>query len=147
MENMIDHHAMAVHMGEMCLAKAVHQELRAMCQEIVTSQQQEIATMQQWLNAWYGIANYQPEMTPGHMNQMEKMSMLSGAEFEIEFMQMMIRHHRMAVVKGSQCIARAYHDELQDMCTDIVTTQLAEIKQMEEWLCNWYGMCRPRQRQ
>lgn len=137
MEEMIDHHAMAVRMGQMCLAKAVHQELRAMCQDMVTSQQQEIVTMQQWLAAWYGLSNYQPEMSPGHMERMERMTTLSGAEFEIEFMQQMIQHHKLAVVKASQCIARAYHDPLQQMCTGIVTSQLTEIRQMEQWLCNW----------
>lgn len=144
MQEMIDHHTMAVHMGHMCMAKAVHQELREMCRQIVSTQQQEIATMQQWLAAWYGISNYEPDMNPGHHTRMQKLSMLSQSEFEIEFMQQMIRHHKMAVVKSAQCVARAHHDELQDMCAEMITAQLAEIRQMQEWLCTWYGLCRPR---
>jgi uncharacterized protein (DUF305 family) len=146
MQEMIEHHTMAVHMGQMCVDKAVHQDLRAMCHEMVTAQQQEIATMQQWLMTWFGLPIFQPEMNPGHHNRMQKLSMLSGAEFEIEFMQQMIRHHKIAVVKSAQCFERSYHAELQDMCSNIVVTQLAEIKQMEDWLCTWYGLCRPRHR-
>lgn len=144
MQEMIEHHTMAVHMANMCLAKAVHQELRAMCQDMITEQQSEISMMQQWLSAWYGISNYQPMMNPGMHNRMEKLAMLNNAEFEIEFMQEMIRHHKMAVVKASQCVDRAYHPELQDMCADMITSQLSEIRQMQEWLCTWYGLCRPR---
>ncbi len=145
MQEMIEHHTMAVHMGHMCMAKAVHQELREMCREIIETQQQEISTLQQWLVAWYGVSTGEPEMNPGHHARMQKLSMLSNAEFEIEFMQQMIRHHKMAIVKSSQCLMRAYHDELQDMCAEIISAQLAEIQQMQEWLCNWYGLCRPRQ--
>ncbi len=46
MTDMIDHHAMAVHMAEMCLEKAVHEELRTTCEEIIATQSQEIELMQ-----------------------------------------------------------------------------------------------------
>lgn len=146
MEEMIHHHMMAVHMSEACLTKAVHPELQAMCQEMITSQQQEIMTMQQWLAAWYGVS-LEHRHNPGHQNRMEKLAALSGAEFEVEFMQQMVRHHRTAVVKASQCIARAYHEELQDLCTEMVEAQSGEILKMQEWLCSWYGLCRPRRTQ
>lgn len=141
MTGMIDHHAMAVMMGQMCLEKAIHEELRTMCQNIITTQQQEIAEMQSWLNSWYGI-NYSPQMKPGAMRMMEKLASLSGAEFEIEFMQMMIKHHLAAIREASKCVERAYHDELRELCEDIITTQAAEIEQMRTWLCEWYGICR-----
>jgi uncharacterized protein (DUF305 family) len=147
MHEMIDHHMMAVHMGMICLDKAVHQELRATCQDIVTTQQEEIATMQHWLAEWYGVTHQHHDMPPGHHVRMENLSMLSNAEFEIAFMQEMIKHHKMAVVKASQCVNRAYHEELQDMCAEIVSAQMAEIEQMQDWLCLWYGICRPRHRQ
>ena len=44
--DMIDHHNMAVMMATMCLDKAVHGELEALCNDIVTSQSQEIDMMQ-----------------------------------------------------------------------------------------------------
>ena len=143
LQEMIDHHMMAAHMSHhLCLAKAVHQELRALCQEIVDEQHQEIMTMQQWLASWYGIANYQPAMPQDR--HMEKLALLNNAEFEMEFMKQMIRHHRMTIVKASQCVERAYHPELQDSCADMITGQLDEIRRMQEWLCTWYGICRPR---
>lgn len=144
MEEMIHHHMMAVHMSEMCLMKAFHPELQALCQQMKTAQQQEIMTMEQWLAAWYGVVLGAHEMNPGHHHRMQKLAELSGADFEIEFMQQMIRHHHMAVVKSSQCVERAYHADLQDLCANIVRTQLTEIEQMQAWLCRWYGLCRPR---
>ena len=42
MEGMIDHHAMAVHMAQMCVQKEIQDELKSLCNSIATSQQQEI---------------------------------------------------------------------------------------------------------
>ncbi len=140
MTEMIDHHAMAVMMAEMCVSKAVHDELRALCEDIIATQQQEIATMQTWLQTWYNVT-HAPEMPRGMQEHMDRMAEMSGAEFEIEFMKMMIRHHWKAVVRASGCIDRAYHPELIAMCADIVEAQVAEIQQLRTWLCDWYSVC------
>lgn len=141
MQDMIDHHSMAIMMSEMCLEKAVHEELWTLCQEIITAQQQEITEMQSWLLEWYGVS-YSPQMKPGDTRMMEKMEAMSGAEFEIEFMEMMIRHHLKAIREASKCVDRVFHDELREMCEEIIVAQAAEIEQMRSWLCAWYGMCR-----
>lgn len=141
MQDMIDHHAMATMMATTCESKAVHAELRELCTDIRISQQQEIAQMQGWLQSWYGI-RYQPQMKPGDMRRMERMAQLPPAEYEVEFMQSMIRHHRIAIRRASVCLDRAAHPELVNLCADIIQVQLDEIRMMESWLCQWYGICR-----
>ena len=138
--NMIDHHQMAVEMAMVCVEKAIHEELRALCNDIITSQTQEIETMQAWLQDWYGIM-YEPVMKPGDMKMLERLHALSDAEFEIEFMEMMIRHHERAIREAEKCLGKAYHPELDSLCTSIIEAQSAEIAQMEAWLCQWYGRC------
>ena len=143
MTGMIDHHAMAVEMGEICLDNVVHAELRGMCEDVISAQSAEIETMQSWLAGWYDVS-YEPEMSQGQMQQMEKLASLSGAEFEIRFMEMLIRHHRKAISEAEKCVDRASHDELRDLCQGIIETQSTEIAQLETWLCQWYGRCRGR---
>lgn len=140
MTDMIDHHHMAIMMSQICLTNATHEELKAMCADIIAAQQQEIATMQTWLQDWYGIS-YAPEMTQGDMQRMERMSEMYGAEFEIAFMKSMIRHHWKAVVRASGCLDRAYHPELIAMCEEIIIAQVGEIEILRMWLCRWYGLC------
>ena len=65
-------------------------------------------------------------------------------QFEIRFMETLIRHHRKAITEAEKCLARGYHDELRDLCQGIIETQSAEIAQLETWLCQWYGRCRGR---
>ena len=143
LSGMIDHHAMAVHMSEMCVDKAVHEELRSLCEQIIAAQTSEIETMQSWLQDWYGVT-HEPSMPPGHMQRMERMSAMEPAELEVEFMEMMIRHHRQAIREASGCVDRAYHDELVDLCQNIIETQDAETEMMQTWLCEWYDRCQGR---
>jgi uncharacterized protein (DUF305 family) len=60
MTDMIDHHQMAINMSQICLTNATHEELKAMCADIIAAQQQEIVTMQTWLQDWYGVS-YAPQ--------------------------------------------------------------------------------------
>jgi uncharacterized protein (DUF305 family) len=138
---MIDHHAMAVMMSDLCMGRAVHPELEQLCEQIKAAQTQEIQEMQSWLEDWYGIS-YEPQMKQGGQKKMDRLASMTGAEFEIEFMEVMIKHHEKAVKAGSQCVKKAYHPELIQMCENIVQTQTEEIMMMEEWLCDWYQICK-----
>lgn len=141
MTDMIDHHAMAVMMASVCIDKEIRPELHQLCENIIASQSAEIEMMQSWLQDWYGVT-HEPEMKPGDQRMMERMSELSGVEFEIMFMDMMIRHHRKAVREGETCIRRAYHPGLVALCHDIMQSQSEEIALMQSWLCQWYQRCR-----
>ncbi|MFP5327991.1 MAG: DUF305 domain-containing protein, partial [Acidimicrobiia bacterium] len=138
--DMIDHHAMAVDMAEMCEDKAAHDELRSMCEEIATAQSAEIVAMQSWLQDWYGVS-HAPSMPAGQMRRMEGMAELDPAAFEVEFMETMVRHHRQAVREAGQCVNRAGHADLVDLCENIIETQTHEIELMQGWLCDWYDRC------
>lgn len=141
MENMIDHHTMAIMMAEMCVEKAIHSELESLCNDIIAAQSEEVEMMQTWLEDWYGIS-YEPQMSPGEMQQMEQMAALEGEEFEIAFMEEMIQHHRMAIMEARMALRRAYHEELKTLARNIIATQSAEIEQMQGWLCEWYDRCK-----
>ena len=140
MQDMIDHHAMAVETAQLCVERAVHEELRELCEQIIAAQSREIGMMQRWLEQWYGIS-YEPQMKPGDQRMIEELASLSGADFEIAFMQMMIEHHEAAIREGETCLDRANHRELRRLCENIIATQSAEIEQMQTWLCEWYRIC------
>jgi uncharacterized protein (DUF305 family) len=139
MTEMIDHHAMAVMTAELCLQRAVHPQLAALCEQMREMQMEEIVTMQTWLSQWYGI-EHQPKMTHGMHQQMSKLAASTGAEFEIEFMKSMIRHHWTAIVQSRNCQKLAWHSALIAMCEDIESMQLAEIQLLGSWLSSWYGI-------
>jgi uncharacterized protein (DUF305 family) len=83
-------------------------------------------------------------MKPADMRRMERMASLPASRYEIEFMESMIRHHKMAIKQASVCLDGAAHPELIDLCGNIIDVQLDEIRMMEAWLCQWYNRCRTR---
>lgn len=137
MEKMIDHHTMAVMMAEMCTMKAVHPELIATCENIITSQSEQIDMLQTWLQDWYGIT-YEPKMMSGEMQgHMQR----DPAQFEVWFMKRMISHHAAAIREAEDCLQNVYHSELKGLCQNIIAAQSQEIDMMQTWLCDWYGVC------
>lgn len=140
MKMMIDHHHMAVMMAELCQGRAVHPELIATCAEIKETQMGEIEQLQTWLEDWYGIT-YEPQMKPSDDRMMAMLAELEGAEFEIAFMELMVRHHLMAIRESMMALRLAYHPDLKEMAEHIIETQTGEIEEMQEWLCEWYDRC------
>lgn len=58
MKSMIRHHWTAIIQARQCQQRAYHPDLIAMCHEIETMQQAEIAELGAWLCSWYQICNY-----------------------------------------------------------------------------------------
>lgn len=139
LKQMIDHHLMAVKMGQECAQKSTHPELTQLCQKIGTDQAEEITQMRGWLNDWYG-QSYQGK--PMAMRG-TSLSVLTGEKYERAFLNTMNQHHMMAVRMAKECERRATHAELKAAAHDIVTTQSEEIATMKRWLCDWYRDCKP----
>jgi uncharacterized protein (DUF305 family) len=64
---------------------------------------------------------------------------LSGAAFEVAFMQEMIVHHEMAVEMARVARQQATRAELKTMAESIIGEQGKEIDQMATWLREWHG--------
>lgn len=79
MQGMIDHHQMALDMANDCLAKAVTESVRTLCQNVIDEQSAEISTMQTWLQAWYGIT-YTPMSMTEMMDMMGMDDMMMGGD-------------------------------------------------------------------
>lgn len=137
---MIDHHHMAIMMAELCEGRTVHAELAQLCEQIITAQTEEIELMQGWLQDWYGL-QHEPVMGSRDADQVEELAALTGEEFEMEFLQMMIGHHTQAVRESATCQRRAYHAPLRELCAMMAEDQLEEIATIKDWLCEWYDVC------
>lgn len=112
----------------MCLEKRevgqlVHaSKLGQLCKSIASTQSVEIRRMQAWLEDWYAMS-HEPMMPSEDMEMMERLAPLSGAEFEMAFLDMMVEHHRQAVAEARTCTRRAAHEELHSLCQDIIASQ------------------------
>jgi len=152
LDQMIMHHQGAVMSAQMMIADSARPELRDLAQRIVTAQQREIDQMRTWRDTWYGTTRDSalPGMVGGGMmgsgmmggmmnrDQMRQM-MGANADFDRMFLQMMIPHHEAAITMAQQALTQAEHPEIKTLAQRIVTTQQAEIGEMQGYLRAWYG--------
>lgn len=144
MGKMIPHHQMGIDMAKDCVQKATHEELKDLCRQIASKQQEETGKMGSWLDSWYKGrpgAKPSPEMMKTMRQSMEKMKGMSGAAYEVHFMNEMSKHHREALKDIEPCVSRASHGELKNLCTTMAADQKKEIEQMHGWLCDWHKDC------
>lgn len=140
LDQMIMHHQGAVMSAQMMIADSARPELRDLAQRIITGQQHEIDQMRQWRQQWYGAASSAtlPGMMSGGMmggammnrDQMRQM-MGTSVDFDRMFLQMMIPHHEAAIATAQQALTQAEHAEIKTLAQNIITTQRAEISEMQ----------------
>ncbi len=150
---MIPHHAAAVAMAQLELARGAHPEATTLARQIITSQDREITEMTGWLRQWYGLTPEQAERRTPAVIQMltaqmdtSMRSMTSrlaavpaGPGFDRAFLMAMIPHHEMAIIEARTVPGHAFHPQVATLARRIIATQAAEVRQMRDWLRAWYG--------
>ena len=149
---MVIHHQGAVIMAEAALAQSQRPEVRQLAEAIIAAQAQEIGQMQQWRKDWYPAASAEPVMYHAAMKHDMAMSEEMAAamrmdvdlgtaddEFDLRFLKAMIPHHEGALVMAKDLRAKSSRPEMQTLAEAILTSQQAEIDQMQQWQKAWYG--------
>jgi uncharacterized protein (DUF305 family) len=149
---MVPHHQGAVEMAQEVQKKSKRPELLKLAKDIIQAQQKEISQMQQWRKAWYPKAGDTPmawSSQMGHMMAMsaeQKSGMMmrqdlgaADAEFDLRFIDAMIPHHEGALTMAKEVLTKSKRPEIKKLAEEILASQQAEIKQMQQWRKTWYG--------
>ena len=153
MSGMIGHHAQAITMARMAPTHGASGSLQTLAARVINSQQDEIATMQQWLRD-YGQPVPQVDsagrvvgQTGGHHHhdmpgmltdaEMQQLDAARGTEFDRLFLTLMIKHHQGAVemvkrLTNSQ--GAALDQTVFKVASDIHVDQMTEISRMQKML-------------
>lgn len=153
MQGMIGHHAQAIVMSSWAPTHGASPSIRTLAARIINAQQDEIATMQQWLTdrrQAVPAANAGPMkmmmngketemLMPGMLTaeQMHELDQAKGPEFDRLFLTDMIQHHKGAVSMVQDLFGTygAAQDELTfKLASDVNVDQTTEIARMEKML-------------
>lgn len=137
---MIAHHKGAVEMSELLLKKGKDQQMLKLAEDIKSAQQPEIGEMQKHINA--DEQNSTPEFQQALHGSMSSMMSNKSADYgniDLDFAAQMIPHHQSAVDMANVYLKYGKTAGLLELCKNIVTTQTAEIKQMQQWLNHQTG--------
>ncbi len=142
LQQMIQHHRSAVDMAKMIPDHTQRAELRQLGEKIISAQQQEIEQMTKWLTDWYKTSPKEVANEKADKEMKMHMSMLQAkkdADFDKAFLEMMPKHHHMAVEMAEQAQNKSTHPQLKELAAKIAKDQQAEIKQMKSWATSWFG--------
>ena len=153
MTGMISHHAQAIVMSGWAPSHEAGPSVQRLASRIINAQQDEIATMQQWLgDRGYPVPEAKPVpmkmmmngvehemLMPGMLTdeQMHQLDQARGEAFDSLFLTFMIQHHKGAVsmVKDLFGSYGAAQDEIVfKFANDVSVDQSTEIARMEKML-------------
>jgi uncharacterized protein (DUF305 family) len=134
---MILHHEQAIEMSQVILAAdGIHPDVADLAVRIAEAQAPEIEQMAAWLDArGYptppgGMSDH-GMMSDGDLDELRD---LDGVEAEVLFLTAMIDHHEGAIVMAEDAIDNGIDPETIALCESIVTSQTAEILEMQALL-------------
>ncbi|WP_345044005.1 DUF305 domain-containing protein [Georgenia daeguensis] len=148
MAGIIPHHRAAIEMAELELERGQNADIRTHAENIIANQQHQIDQFTRWLDEWYGLTpeeameqaprEAQREMATMERETQEDMAKLeqvpAGAEFDVEFVRMMIPHHSAGIIEFLEPQSRAPHAELRVAAATGIINQEAEIADFRTWL-------------
>ncbi len=145
MQGMIAHHGQAIFMSRLATSHGANPRLQRFANKIDQSQQAEIRLMQDWLSANKQTvpdsASYHTVMMPGMLTaeQVKQLEAAKGAEFDKQFLLLMIQHHEGALKMVDDLLASplaAQEVNVSVFANDVTTVQTAEIGVMRQMLDN-----------
>ncbi|MFD9080103.1 DUF305 domain-containing protein [Streptomyces erythrochromogenes] len=142
-QGMIPHHRQAIEMADLAATRAESAEVKKLAGEIKKAQDPEIKTLSGWLTSWgeqvpAGGAGHGGHDVSGMMSaeEMKQLESSSGKAFGTAFLQMMVKHHEGAVAMAKTEQSDGKYGPARDMSGAIITSQSAEIAQMNTLLGN-----------
>ena len=153
MQGMIGHHAQAIVMAGWAPTHGASSSVRTLAERIINAQQDEIATMRQWLrDRQQTVPDASPTgmkmvmdgvehemLMPGMLTeaQMKQLDLARGKEFDRLFLTFMIQHHRGAVSMVQRLFGSygaAQDETVFKFASDVNVDQTTEIARMERML-------------
>jgi uncharacterized protein (DUF305 family) len=157
--DMATHHGQAVSMAYTAIQRAPTPEVRQLAVDIASTQGNQAGRMQQLLLSWdqplssagrpvmgwmagtdlharHEVEQAQGRIMPGMATaaEMARLNSETGEAFEVDFLQLMLRHHRGGIEMAQFGAAHATTPEVRDLARAIVASQEAESQLLTSYL-------------
>jgi uncharacterized protein (DUF305 family) len=130
---MIPHHEQAIEMSEIALLNTTNPDVLQLAQEIKDAQSPEIELMKSWTGV--KASTHAGHLMDGMLSESEisDLRQANGKEFDLLFLQGMIKHHQGAI-QMAQEVATSKNKDVANLSAAIIAAQKLEIDTMNELL-------------
>jgi uncharacterized protein (DUF305 family) len=140
---MVPHHAQAIQMSDILLAKSgIDPKVRDLAERIKAAQAPEVTQMKGWLDDWGKGADMHGMDHPGHAgmggmmgkNDVAQLKKATGQDATRIFLTGMVAHHRSAISMAEMVLTQGRDPQVEHVAEHIVSDQKAEITVMDKLL-------------
>lgn len=139
---MIPHHEQAVEMADLVPSRTENAWLRTFAEQVKKAQQPEIDQLKAALKSWgKPVPSGDGHSMDGHTmdgmmtpEQMADLEASTGADFDRQWITMMIAHHEGAVAMAKTELAQGENPQMKTLAQSIIDSQQAEIDEMRKQL-------------
>lgn len=134
--NMIAHHQQALVMTSLADTHASGKQVRGLAARIDAAQGPEIDVMEAWLKTNGGSHDaahgHDHSKMPGMATeaQLAALRQARGAEFDRQFLRLMITHHQGAVTMATEVLTHGRNVQVGEWANEVIAQQSAEIARM-----------------
>ncbi|WNV74623.1 DUF305 domain-containing protein [Geodermatophilus sp. DSM 44513] len=153
--DMAEHHLQGVAMANLALTRAGDETVRGLAFDIAEAQQNQVGRMQGWLALWGHPVTGGERMAwmsagehaghsmtaPGGLmpgmatdEELAELASLSGAEFDVRFLQLMTRHHQGGFDMARYAQQHAAEPAVRTLARSIAESQAGEVAVMADLL-------------
>lgn len=133
---MVPHHQEAIDSSNELLAIATDPDVRAVAQDIITAQIDEVSSMKEWYTEWYQ-KDYRDDGK--YKLMMRSPQGLTARQAEAEYVSDMIGHHEHAVLMAQDLLSFSNRPELRLLSENVIATQTTEILSLKTMLAEKFG--------
>jgi uncharacterized protein (DUF305 family) len=133
---MVPHHQEAIDSSNELLAIATDPDVRAVAQDIITAQIDEVSSMKDWYTEWYQ-KDYRDDGK--YKLMMRSPQGLTARQAEAEYVSDMIGHHEHAVLMAQDLLSFSNRPELRLLSENVIATQTTEILSLKTMLAEKFG--------
>ncbi|MEV7521203.1 DUF305 domain-containing protein [Streptomyces sp. NPDC091371] len=137
-QGMVEHHRQALTMSALAPQRASADGVKRLAERITAAQQPEIGAMEKWMAlhpappAGSGGHSHDHSAMPGMATeqQLKELAEATGPAFDRLFLKLMTAHHEGALKMAGEALAGGNNVAVEEMATEVVATQSAEIHRM-----------------
>ena len=133
---MAPHHQEAIDSSNELLAIATDPDVRAVAQDIITAQIDEVSSMKEWYTEWYQ-KDYRDDGK--YKLMMRSPQGLTARQAEAEYVSDMIGHHEHAVLMAQDLLSFSNRPELRLLSENVIAIQTTEILSLKTMLAEKFG--------
>jgi uncharacterized protein (DUF305 family) len=157
-QDMAQHHLQGVQMANIARDRSTDAKVRGLAFDIASTQLEQIGRMKGWLMLWNEPEQVNEHMkwmtgNPGHhsaaagegvavmpgmatADELAKLRSLSGNEFDVYFLQLMLRHHQGGAPMAEYATQHAEQQVVRTLAENMLKSQSHENDLMKQWLAD-----------